>query len=133
MGDGAQLPTRPYAPEEPTLLRRDSSTSISVTWEPNFGDSAPITSCSVWWLDADQVFADEQGPFEVTDMDNLEYTVSPLISGNNYRFRVACSNLVGMGPSSSVIYIVAGAKPVTPINLSEKIDCRSSLTLGVMW
>jgi hypothetical protein len=132
VGNGAILPSRPDAPFPPTLVSRTIS-SIQVTWELGDDNGAPITSCSVWYLDTNVFSAVEQGPFpiDIAGLDNRMYTAVELINGNTYRFQVACSNIGGMSARSQSSFFIAGVTPLAPIRLREYNRYRTYDTLGV--
>lgn len=102
VGNGAILPSRPEPPFAPTLVSRTINT-IQVTWELGDDNGAPITQCSLWYLDTDDFSAVEKGPFtiNIAAQDNRQYTAVDLTNGNTYRFQVACSNIGGMSARSA--------------------------------
>lgn len=118
VGNGAVIPRRPDPPEAPTLVDRGAE-FIQVTWELGFDGGSPITSCSIWWLDTNDLGATEQGPFQIPELAFVlrNYTAYNLTSGHIFRFKAACSNIAGISQASLPSYFMAGIAPNAPILL----------------
>jgi titin len=106
----AEAPAAPAAPGTPTLSSR-TPTSVTLSWRAPRDGGQPITdykieysSNGVTWV----VFADGTST-------STSATVSGLVPGTSYRFRISAINSVGTGTSSSPTEpIIAATAPQTP-------------------
>ena len=89
---------KPGPPEAPTVLDV-SKTGCVVAWQPPKEDGgSPVTGYQV-----ERCLAKTDRWLKISkgSVTELKFTVSDLVEGNEYQFRISAENKVGVGPPSS--------------------------------
>ena len=106
---------KPSAPQN-LRVTAVSKDSVSLVWdEPAHDGGAPVTRYVVEKADVKQGVFSEVGD---TTPDKRQITVTKLLKGNDYMFRVSAENEIGQGKPASLV------EPVTTkLSLGEPDTC----------
>ena len=105
---------KPSAPQN-IRVTAVSKDSVSLAWdEPVHNGGAPVTRYVVERADVKQNVFSEVGN---TTADRREITVTNLLEGNQYMFRVAAENDVGLGKPASLAEPVTARRPFGQLHL----------------
>lgn len=122
------LPIVPGQSHPPRVHGKPKATSVNLRWGmPDYNGGAPITEFSLEMTAADNVTSEaHRAPADIT-----ECSVSGLLPGRTYDFRLRSCNRVGYGPYSEPLRVSTGAGPPdAPTDLSASCVTTSVVTLS---
>ena len=105
--------TVPGAPVGLTATRGDGNVTLSWTAPPSNGGS-PVSGYNIYVATS----ADFKGAFKVPGGTGTAVTVTGLVNGIPYYFRVTAVNRVGEGPASAGAKAVPATVPGAPVRLT---------------
>lgn len=133
----AQATAHYNPPAAPTNLRGTTagSSTINLDWDP------PSTESLFYWIYTKDVTAGGAFVKSAFPTTATNQTVSPLINGHQYQFKVTAENAGGEGPASLTISITpVGTVPAPPTALSATagngqvtLNWTASSTAGVLY
>jgi hypothetical protein len=111
-GNDAMITTNPDAPIniiEDTVWR--TKTSLSFTWDsPVFTGGDVIIDYGVNFLEVNGFYM-----VAASGVSSTSYTVTGLTAGKTYEFKVIARNSYGYGSYSTILTVLAGSAPSTPV------------------
>ena len=110
--------------------------SVSLNWEPSFTDGNPRSGYIIKYVDQEPI-ARLYVPWIVySDKYPLtNVTISGLINGKTYYFRVAAINAVGVGKYSNVVTCIPGTRPdaVSTLFINTHTTNTNTNTFAAEW
>ncbi|XP_020920984.1 fibronectin type-III domain-containing protein 3A isoform X1 [Sus scrofa] len=124
-----QTPAVPPGPCLPPRLQgRPKAKEIQLRWGPPLVDGGSPISC--YGVEMSPVERDE--PREVYQGSEVECTVSSLLPGKTYSFRLRAANKMGFGPFSEKCDITTAPGPPDQCK-PPQVTCRSATCAQVNW
>ena len=101
----------PDAPLDLTMVSQSSS-EITISWTAPYNGGTPLTNYRVQW---NKSITGSDFIDQITlDADTLTYTETELTAGETYTWKIIAVNVLGSGPESTSIEIIAATVPETP-------------------
>lgn len=111
----SEINSVPTKPKNTLKLTAKSDTSVHIDWET----VASADSYTLQYTTNPDYFNASDAIKEVTNIQNHQYTLTALTSGERYYFRVKAVNDKGSSAWTSVVSIVIGTKPNAPTTWSS--------------
>ncbi|KAF4025599.1 hypothetical protein G4228_017782 [Cervus hanglu yarkandensis] len=121
-------PDKPGVPVKPSVKGKIHSHSFKITWGPPLVNGGSPISC--YGVEMSPVERDE--PREVYQGPEVECTVSNLLPGKTYSFRLRAANKMGFGPFSEKHDITTAPGPPDQCK-PPQVTCRSATCAQVNW
>ena len=105
--------TVPATPDAPTLLSQ-SDEAISIQWSASptsANGGSPILDYRVYY---DEGLGGSFSQLTDTTTPDFEYTLTNVVAGEIYRFKITAVNVVGESLRSSEVALIASSLPSTP-------------------
>lgn len=124
-----QTPAVPPGPCLPPRLQgRPKAKEIQLRWGPPQVDGGSPISCYA----VEMTPADKDEPRDVYQGSEVECTVSSLLPGKTYSFRLRAANRIGFGPFSEKYDITTAPGPPDQCR-PPQVTCRSATCAQVNW
>ncbi|KAM6178878.1 fibronectin type-III domain-containing protein 3A [Rhynchocyon petersi] len=124
-----QTPAVPPGPCLPPRLQgRPKAKEIQLRWGPPQVDGGSPISC----YSVEMSPVEKEEPREVYQGSEVECTVSSLLPGKTYNFRLRAANKIGFGPFSEKCEITTAPGPPDQCK-PPQVTCRSATCVQVNW
>lgn len=125
---GAGLPGKPYI-----FSSGDVSTNLDLRWgTPSYDGGAPITSFAIERKVSGSSYWELVGTKAIESTEFITYTLTNLLPGRTYQYRVSAQNSAGRGEASNLVTVVVpgSSGPKAPSSLNVSSIKTTSASIG---